>query len=69
MVVSDTLAYAELFSILEHAAAALGRAVNPTLYSFAEFESRRMRKNVFLSRVLDQQRLWVVGSDGDLAAR
>lgn len=40
MVVSNTLAYGEVFGALEQATPALGRKVNPTLYSPAEWAQR-----------------------------
>ena len=69
MVVSDGLAYADLFAALEEAARRLGRPVNPTLYSNAEFAERVGRRNAFITRVLAQPRLWVIGGDDDLPAR
>ncbi len=69
MVVSDTLAYAELFTILDPVTKTLGRTVNPTLYTPMELESRRAKRSAFLTRVLEQPKLWVVGSENDIAAR
>jgi len=68
LVLSDTIAYGELFSLLEHAASELGRRVNPTLYTTAEFRRRRRGKNAFLTRVLTQPKIWVLGGDDDLPA-
>lgn len=68
MVLSDTLAYAELFAGLEPSAKRLGRTINPTLYSRREFESRIRKKQAFLVRVLAQPKVWIVGGLRDLPA-
>lgn len=66
MVISDTLHYAEVFGALGPPSRSLGRPVNPTVYTRAEFAKRIRAKNSFLTRVLDQPKLWVVGSEHDL---
>ena len=68
MIVSDTLTYAEVFSALEAAAARLGRAVNPTVYTHADLAKRRQNGNAFVTRVLEQPKLWLIGSEHDLTA-
>lgn len=68
MVISDSLAYADLFALLESASKRLGRTVNPTLYSKAEFARRVHKKNAFVTRLLAQPKIWIVGGDDDLIA-
>ena len=63
LIVSDALGYAEVFGALESAAQTLGRAVNPTLYTRAELARRRAQDNVFVTRVLDQPRIWLMGDE------
>jgi predicted nucleotidyltransferase len=63
LIVSETLAYAEVFGALEGAAARLARPVNPTLYSAAELQQRVMRDQSFIKRVLEQPRIWLLGSE------
>ncbi|QTD44031.1 nucleotidyltransferase domain-containing protein [Ottowia testudinis] len=67
LVVSDSLGYAELFGALEGAAQTLGRAINPTLYTRAELARRRAQDNAFVTRVLTQPRIWLLGDEGVLA--
>ncbi len=67
MVVSDDLAYADIFSVLESATTLLGRTVNPTVYSRKEIKKRVRDGNAFLSRVLSQSKLWVIGDANSLA--
>ncbi|MBI5462290.1 MAG: helix-turn-helix domain-containing protein [Gammaproteobacteria bacterium] len=68
MVVSDSLAYADLFTVLEQATQRLGRTVNPTVYSRKELNKRVRADNAFIKRVLAQPKLWVIGEEHDLAA-
>jgi hypothetical protein len=68
MVVSDTLEYADLFGALEQAATALGRTINPTIYTRQEFVKRVKQKNAFLMRVLAQPKLWLIGGEDEFAA-
>lgn len=65
-VISDLIAYAELFALLEPVSAALGRTVNPTLYPTSEFETRRANRNAFVTRMLKQPRIWIVGDESEL---
>ncbi len=67
MVISETLAYGEVFSALEQASATLGRSINPTVYTRAELSKRRAARNAFVVRVLAQPKIWILGGDTDLA--
>ena len=61
MVVSPDLPYGELFGALDEAGAALGRAVNPTLYAPDEFARRIAQDNAFVHRVMEQPKIWLIG--------
>jgi predicted nucleotidyltransferase len=68
MVVSERLTYADLFTALEGASARLGRKVAPTIYSSKELAKRRKQDNAFVTRVLSQPKLWLIGDERVLAA-
>jgi predicted nucleotidyltransferase len=59
LIVSNELAYAEVMELLLEAEHSLGRPVNPTLYSLDELESRIRQDNAFVSRVLEQPKIWI----------
>ncbi len=61
MVISDAVAYSELFAALEPAATTLHRAVNPVLYSRSEIEKRVRNDQAFVKRVLAKPNIWVIG--------
>jgi predicted nucleotidyltransferase len=66
MVISDGLTYGDVFGALERVSRALGRRVNPTVYSAIEFSKRAKAENAFVTRVLAGPKLWVIGSENDL---
>jgi predicted nucleotidyltransferase len=66
MVISDSVAYSELFAALEQATNRLQRTVNPTLYSRSEIDKRAQDGNAFVKRVLAQPKLWVIGEEHGL---
>lgn len=68
MVVSDRLTHSDLFAALESASARLGRKVAPTIYSSKELSRRVKQANAFVTRVLAQPKLWLIGDERDLAA-
>lgn len=68
LVISSTLGYGELFGSLEGAAQQLGRTVNPTLYSASEWARRMQDDNVFVTRVWQQPKIWLIGTEEKLHA-
>ena len=68
MLVSDTLTYADVMAALHPLIEHLGREINPTLYTRAELRKRLAAGNSFVTRLLAQPRLWVIGGEHDLAA-
>jgi len=66
MIVSAGLGYADVFGALESAAATLGRKVNPTLYTPAEIAKRIKLDNAFVTRVLKQPKIWLIGNEQQL---
>jgi predicted nucleotidyltransferase len=66
MIVSETLSYADLYETLAAVEAYLGRQINPTLYTMSQIQQRMTDDNAFISRVMQQQRIWVIGNENDL---
>ena len=63
MVVSNSLSYADLFAALEDATHQLGRQVNPTVYSRQELAKRIRADNAFITRLMEQPKLWLIGEE------
>jgi DNA-binding transcriptional ArsR family regulator len=57
---------AELALPLRQARDLLGRAINPTVYTTAEFGRKRAAKDHFLTQVLDKPKLFVLGNSREL---
>ncbi len=68
MIVSPKLGYGEVFGALEIAAVSLSRKVNPTLYTPADWAKRIEQDSAFISRVLQQPKIWLIGNEEDLHA-
>lgn len=54
MIVSDTLSFAEAMAALTAAQDRLSRPINPTIYTSAEFATRRAQPDSFVNHVLAQ---------------
>ena len=59
--------FREVVTHLQAAQKKLGREVNPTVYSVAEFRRKRRAGNHFLTRVLESKKLFVLGDERELA--
>jgi predicted nucleotidyltransferase len=68
MIISDALAYPDLFSALDAASAATGRAVNPTILTRIDLAKRVKAKDSFTTRVLARPKIWIVGDESALAS-
>jgi predicted nucleotidyltransferase len=65
-IASGSVAYADVMNALTTPEAELGRSVNPSIYSREDISKKLKQKNAFLTRVIDQPKLWVKGSDDDI---
>jgi predicted nucleotidyltransferase len=65
LVVADDLLLEELFARLAPLEEKLGRTINPTLYTRADFGRRRRDGNPFLKRVLTGEHVVLLGTVGD----
>jgi predicted nucleotidyltransferase len=45
---------------------ALGREINPTVYSSAEFRAKLREKHPFVTSVIDGKKIYVIGDEGEL---
>ena len=69
LVVSAHLGYADLFGALESAIVSLGRKVNPSLYTPTDIAKRVKQDNAFVTRVLQQPKIWLIGSEEQFNAQ
>ncbi len=67
--VGDQLAYPDVMTLLASVESTLGRTVNPTIYSSAELRKKLDNGTTFLRRILDQPKIFLIGSPRDLGIR
>lgn len=66
LVVSETLTYPDIFPALAEAEKQLLRTINPTLYKPGELQRKQQEGNAFVSRVLTQPKIILIGNESDL---
>ena len=66
LMVVGTVLPMELALPLRRARELLGRAINPNVYTPAEFAKKQRAKDLFLTRVLDKPKLFVIGNQDEL---
>ncbi|GAB6084463.1 hypothetical protein JCM30471_33770 [Desulfuromonas carbonis] len=66
MIISEDLSYDRLFSVLAPVESKLGRTVNPTLYRPAEIRDKLLADSSFLSRIMDQPKIFLIGTRNDI---
>lgn len=67
MLVSDTLSYGDAILALQSATEAFGREVDPTIFTPQDLAKRLREGGSFVSRVLEQPKIWLIGGPDDLA--
>jgi len=66
MLVGDELSYSEVMELLDSVEEQLGRTTNPTLLTPLEFQHRVDTNQSFLTRVLEQPKLWLKKPEADM---
>lgn len=67
MLVSDTLTFGDAILALQAATEQLGREVNPNIFTPQDFAKRLTEGGSFVSRVMAQPKIWLIGGPDDLA--
>ena len=67
MLVSDTLTYGDAVLALQAATELLGRQVNPNIFTPQDFAKRLKEDGSFVSRVMAQPKVWLIGGEHDLS--
>lgn len=61
LIVGDDLAYADIMTLLIPVEEELQRPINPSIYSLKEFEEKLRKNNSFITRILDQEKINIIG--------
>lgn len=67
MLISDELAYPDLFTNISELENQLGRQINPTIYTGEEFRNKILSGNNFVSKVIEQPKIFLIGSEDDIS--
>ena len=68
LVIGDEVTYADIYAALEPYRSRLHREINATVYTRADVSKHLKEGSAFLKRVFGQPKLWIIGSERDLAA-
>lgn len=68
MVVGDNLAYSDVYAVLMPAEQQLARKVSPAIYSRDDVIQKLEKGNAFLTRLMAQPKIFLIGSEHDLPA-
>ena len=66
LVISNKLTYADLMECLVDAEKTLSRSINPSVYELEQFKQKWQEDNAFISKVMDQPKIWLKGSENDI---
>ncbi|MBN2569027.1 MAG: nucleotidyltransferase domain-containing protein [Deltaproteobacteria bacterium] len=68
LIVIGNLGLRKLVSLLSGLSEEIGREINPHVFTPREFVSRKAKGEHFISRVLQEQKIFIIGNENDLAA-
>ena len=63
LVVTESLAYTDLMTVLADAEQLLARQINPSIYNAEQIKRKLQEKNAFLTRIMEQPKLWIKGDE------
>ncbi len=66
MVIGKGLNYSDLMDVLLPVEKKLGREINPTIYTLNDFSGKLLEKNSFITRVMEQDKIVVMGAEDDI---
>jgi len=66
MVIGDNIDYPEVYTALMPAELQLGRKVSPAIYNKADVPRKLKAENAFLTRIMAQPKIFLIGSEHDL---
>lgn len=67
ILIGTDLTYSDFFHILESSEKRLGRKINPYIYTPEEWFRKRGEGNNFIGKVMEQPKIFLIGSDNELA--
>lgn len=66
MIIAENVSYPQVFAALLEAETELGRTVSPMLYTPLEFQQKLVTDSSFLNRLMEQPKIFLIGTQDDL---
>jgi len=66
LLVSDQFSYSEALEIFAAVEPRVGRPINPTIFNSREFQQKISSDNSFVIRVIQQPKLFLIGTEEDI---
>jgi predicted nucleotidyltransferase len=66
MIIGEDISYADIFAALQSAEKNLHRPIHPNLMTVEEWRKRRASKSAFVTKIAEQPKMFVVGTDHEL---
>jgi predicted nucleotidyltransferase len=66
MIIGEQITYGDIFMALQSAEKTLQRPINPNLMTPDEWRQRRSNKSAFVTKIAEQPKMFVVGTDHEL---
>lgn len=67
MIIGDNLTYSDLLFILAKAGKQLGRTINPTFYSRANWIQKYKKENNFIKQIMHHPKIFLIGTESELS--
>ena len=67
MIITDDVTYGEIFKSLQDAETVLHRPISPNIMTLQDWRRKREKKNSFVTRIVDQPHLFVMGDTHAIA--
>jgi predicted nucleotidyltransferase len=66
MIIAEDIAYGDIFAALQSAEKNLQRPIHPNLMSIDDWRKRRTGRSAFVTRIAEQPKMFVMGTDNEL---
>lgn len=66
LIISGQVSYSEVLALFAVVESKLGRTVNPTIYKYDEFRNKLTSDNNFVKRVVEQPKIFLIGTENDI---
>jgi predicted nucleotidyltransferase len=66
MIIGEQITYGDIFMALQNAEKTLQRPINPNLMTPDEWRQRRSNKSAFVTKIIEQPKMFVLGTDNEL---